>query len=77
MSKEQDEKQFSLKDVELQMIANINERNNAELVDMLSFIAIERLAYKVTPQTQFRVDGEGKLYISEREETKEEEVAVA
>lgn len=72
------EKTFSLKDIERRVIGNINERHNAELLDILSFIAIERLAYNVTERTQFRVDGEGNLYVSERpEEKKEDEVATA
>lgn len=80
-TKQPEELQFSLKDIELRMIQNINQRNNQELVDFLSFIALERLAIEVTEYTQFRVDGEGNLYVSERpapEEPKtEEEVAVA
>lgn len=72
------EKTFTLKDIEIRLIGNINERHNAELADMLSFIAIERLAYDVTPNTQFRVDENRNLYISEREDApKEEEVATA
>ena len=77
---EPDEKMFGLKDIEMRMIGNITERNNAALVDYLSFVAIDRLAYNVTPLTTFRVDGEGNLYVSERPkepETKEEEVATA
>lgn len=79
-TKQPEEKQFSLKDIELRMIQNINERTNAELVDFMSFVALERLAYQVTERTQFRVDDKGVLYISERpEEPKaaEEEVVVA
>lgn len=73
------EKMFGLKDIEMRVIGNINERNNAALLDYLSFVAIDRLAYPVTPQTAFRVDGEGNLYVSERpvETPTEEEVATA
>ena len=76
---EPDEKMFGLKDIEMRVIGNINERNNAALLDFLSFVAIDRLAYNVTPQTAFRVDGEGNLYVSERPEEpkKEEEVATS
>jgi len=70
-----DEKQFSLKAVELQMVQNIHERANSALFDMFSFIALERLAYTPTKGTQFRVEN-GNLFISESED-KDAEVAVA
>jgi len=76
--KEPNEKMFSMKAIETNVIANINQRHNAELVDFLSFVAIERLAYDVTVNTKFRVDGEGNLFISENEpEAEEDGVAVA
>lgn len=77
-TKQEGEKQFSLKQIEENVLANINARHNAELVDFLTFVALERLAYSVTEQTQFRVE-DGHIYISERpvEETKEQEVELA
>lgn len=63
--KEPDEKQFSLKQIETNVLANINARHNAELLDFLTFVAIERLAYNVTESTRFRTDGEGHVFISE------------
>lgn len=69
--KQPEEKQYSLKNIELQIVQNINERHNAALLDFLSFVAIERLAYNVTKSTQFRVDNDGKLYIRELDEEKE------
>ena len=78
MSKQPDEKQFSLKGTELNMISNCNMRHNAELVDLFSYIALERLNYPVTENTEFRTDEKGDLFIKERpEEAKEEEVKVA
>lgn len=65
---QEDEKTFSLKQIEQRVIGNINERHNAEILDMLSFIAVERLAYNVTALTQFRIDETGNLYIKEMPE---------
>lgn len=59
-----DTKQFSLKNIELNLIANNQARSQQSLYDICTFIAAERLAYQVTPQTQFRVE-DGKLFISE------------
>lgn len=71
------EKEYSLKDIELKVVANINSRKNAEMLDFLSFICLERLAVDVTENTQFRVDN-GKLYVFEPEvEAPNEEVEVA
>jgi len=81
MSKDKsEEKQYSLKAIEVNVINNINSRHNAELLDFLAFIALERLAIPVTENTRFRIDEDGKLYVSEVEPEKEEkaeEVAVA
>lgn len=81
-TKQEDEKQFSLKAIELNMLGNINARHNAEVVDFLSFICIERLNYQPTEHTRFRTDENGNLYISEvvpetPDEIETEEVAVA
>lgn len=73
--KQPNEKEFSLKPIEAQMIQNMHDRSNSQLFDFFSFIAMERLAYTPTELTRFRVE-DGKLFISEREaEKKEEEVA--
>lgn len=76
MSKSKEEKEFSLKNIEIQMIQNMHDRANQQLFDFFSFIALERLAYTPTKGTQFRVDN-GKLYISEVEVKEDEEVATA
>ena len=68
------EKEFSLKPIELQMIQNMHERANSQLFDYLSFVAIERLAYTPVKGTQFRIE-DGKLFISEA--AAEEEVTTA
>jgi len=75
---EPETKQYSLKEIELRVIANINSRANAEMLDFLSFVSLERLAYDVTEHTQFSVQ-DGKLLITEvvPEEPTKEEVAVA
>jgi hypothetical protein len=71
------EKQYSLKDIELRVVGNINTRANAEMLDFLAFVAIERLAYEVTENTTFSVR-DGNLYIGESvPEEAEPEVAVA
>lgn len=78
MSDKKEEKQYSLKGTELNMISNCNMRHNAELVDLFSYIALERLNYPVTENTEFRTDEKGDLYIKERpEEKKDDEVKVA
>lgn len=77
MTKEPTEKQYSLKQTEINLIGNANLRRDQALLDLLSYIAIERLNYPVTANTQFRTDEKGDLYISEREETKEDEVVTA
>jgi hypothetical protein len=63
---EPEEKTFSLKDIELQMVQNMHNRANQSLFDFFSFIALERLAYTVTEHTRFRVE-DGKMFISEVE----------
>lgn len=68
------ERQFGLKPIELNLIANGQARAQQALFDICTFIATERLAWHVNERTQFRVDG-GKLFISELpEEAKEAEV---
>jgi hypothetical protein len=76
-SSEPQEKMFSLKEIEMRSLRNIQQRNNDSLLDFLSFVALERLAYDVTKNTRFRVGEDNDLYISELEEKKEEEVATA
>lgn len=71
------EKVFNLKKTELNLIGNINIRHNQALLDLFSYIAIERLDYPVTEQTQFRTDAEGLLYITEVPVEETSEVAVA
>lgn len=62
---EPEEKQFSLKNTELNLIGNATQRHNQTLLDLFSYIAIERLNYPVTQQTQFRTDENGTLFITE------------
>lgn len=64
------EKTFSLKPIEVQMVQNMHDRSNSQLFDFFSFVAMERLAYEVTQNTQFRVES-GKLLITEVEPLEE------
>ena len=64
--KKPEEKTYGLKDIELRVMANINSRRDAEMLDFLAFLSMERLALEVTENTQFRVE-DGKLFVSERE----------
>jgi hypothetical protein len=70
MSKE--EKQYGLKPIELKLLSTLQDTYYTNLSNLLSFVAIERLAYAVTEQTRFRVE-DGHLFITE--EKVEEEVA--
>jgi hypothetical protein len=78
-NKSQGEINFILKPIEINLLQAIQQAHNSELSNILSFIALERLAYKVTEHTQFRVEDD-RLYIIERtppEDKPEEEVAQA
>lgn len=69
------EKQFSLKAIELNLLANNQARAQQALFDICTFIASERLAITVTQRTQFRVE-DGKLFVTELPEVKEPEQTV-
>lgn len=68
-----EEKQFGLKPIELNLIANGQARAQQALFDLCTFIATERLAWHVDQRTQFRVE-DGKLFISTLPEPPEAEV---
>lgn len=68
--KQPTEKQFSLKAIELNLIANGQARAQQAMFDLCTFISTERLAYTVTKNTQFRVE-DGNLFISELAEVSE------
>lgn len=74
MSKDSKSKQFGLKDIDLQLLqAMANQAQQAQF-NILNYIAVDRFAYDVTPNTQFSVDPKAKtLTISEREEEKPSE----
>lgn len=63
MSKDSNTKEFSLRPVEMNLL-NIAQQQTMSL--LLSYIAGDRLAYQVTPNTQFKVEG-NKLFITEGE----------
>lgn len=62
--KQDGEKQFDLKPIEAQMLQVIQGTITNMMSNFLSFVALERLAYTVTPFTQFRVEN-GHLFIHE------------
>lgn len=79
MSTEKDnaEKQFDLKNIELRMIETLQNTYYTQLSTFFSYIALERLAYPVSESTRFRME-DGKLFIKEETETTPEaEVEVA
>lgn len=63
-TKQDGEKQFDLKPIEAQMLQVIQDTITNMMSNFLSFVALERLAYTVTPFTQFRVEN-GHLFIHE------------
>lgn len=75
MPKIKEPKKFSLKKIENNMLAMMQQRHQQELGNFLSFIALERLAYEVTDKTKFSLE-DGVLTIEEVED-KKEEVATA
>lgn len=62
--KQDDEKQYDLKPVEMQMLNVMQDGYMNQISNFLSFIGLERLAYNVTPRTTYRVDG-NHLFIRE------------
>lgn len=73
-------KTFSLKPIEQQMLKVLQDQYFAVLSNFLSFVALERLAYKVTEKTQFKLEGDS-VVITEAVEIpdvpEQEEVATA
>lgn len=61
----EDTKKFDLNPIEQQMIGVINDQHMSMLSNFFSFIALERLNYKVTEFTQFRLEEGGRLHIWE------------
>lgn len=64
MSDKPTEKQYSLKPIELQMVNVLQSQYFTTLSNFLSFVALERLAYGVTQNTKFRIEGDN-IFISE------------
>lgn len=67
-------KEFGLKPIEQNLLGAMQARHQQAIFDVCTFIATERLAVQVTPLTVFAVEN-GKLYVSEREMTPEEQAA--
>lgn len=61
-----EEKTFGLKEIELRMIQVMQGQAMEAMGNFLTFIATERLAYKVTANTQYKVE-DGKLVVWENE----------
>lgn len=53
-----DIKQFSLKPIELRLLQVEQELYNTKISNLCTFIATERLAYHVTENTQFSLEGD-------------------
>lgn len=70
------EKEFGLKDIELRLVETLQQTYFQNLSNVLSFIALERLAYSVTENTRFRIN-EGKLFIHEEKPAETEKVETA
>lgn len=64
MTKQPNEKQYSLKPIQEQMITTIQQNFQAVISNFMSFIALENWGYTVTENTRFRVE-DGQVYITE------------
>lgn len=67
-----DAKTYSLKEIEINLINLTQQQWQVAVSNILSFIALERLAYNVTENTQFTIEGTN-LIISEKEAAPEPE----
>lgn len=73
MSKKPEVKEFGLKPIEVQLINTIQQ---AVMSNTISYIALERLAYQVTINTKFEIQGD-KLRIWEEDATETPPTSVA
>lgn len=72
MSEPKDAKKYELKAMEVQYLNIIYRQYQSLVAGFLSFVANERLAYKVSQNTQFQYDlGQSSLMIYEQEPQKE------
>lgn len=61
-----DSKEYSLKGIETQLLQVFQQQQSVLLSNLLSYFAIERLAYDVTPNTRFEISPDfTKLTIAE------------
>lgn len=58
------EKQFSLKDIDIRMVAALNQQAQDAMLNFLTYVAVEKMGYNATENSSYRVE-DGKLYISE------------
>lgn len=49
-------KEYSLKDIEIQMMNTINGQAQTAMSNFVSYILMERMAYAVTPNSRFEID---------------------
>lgn len=49
-------KEYSLKDVEIQMLNTIEGLKQTAMSNFVSYVLMERMAYPVTPQSRFEID---------------------
>lgn len=62
--KQANEKQFSLKPIQEQMVNTIQQQFQSIISNYMSYLAIENWGYNVTENTRFRIEG-GQVYITE------------
>lgn len=65
-------KQYSLKPIETQLITIAIQQHAAMLSNLISFIAIERLAIEVSPQTRFELSDDAKAVTISEDQLKED-----
>lgn len=62
--KQPNEKQFSLKPIQEQVVQTLQQQFQSVVSNFMSYLAIENWGYTVTENTRFRIEG-GQVYITE------------
>lgn len=76
--KEENKKEFSLKPAESNLLIYVKNHQEAIFSGLISTIAMDRLAYKVTENTKFTLSEDfSKMTVEEIEKSKEESPVVA
>lgn len=61
MAKAKDRKEYSLKDVEIQMLNTIEGLKQTAMSNFVSYLLMERVAYPVTANSRFEIDFQKKV----------------